>query len=94
MKQEINDFANEKLDDFNSNDFAVTSYNADASLFNVLYSTSFREMSKPYGYIDCDYNVLKYRTNDVSSLYIVEATVYFVPGIIAKKDGASGFQKL
>ena len=92
LKQEINDFANEKLDDFNSNDFAVTSYNADASLFNVLYSTSFREMSKPYGYIDCDYNVLKYRTNDVSSLYIVEATVYFVPGIIAKKDGASGFK--
>ena len=60
-------------------------------IFEVLYTGSFREEKKPYGYIDCDYVVTKYRANDVKSIYSVEANIYFTPGKIANSLGSTSY---
>lgn len=60
-------------------------------LFSTIYTKSDRLSNKPYGYIDCNHDVLKYRVNDVSSLYIINLNTTFVPGIIAKINDSTGF---
>lgn len=60
-------------------------------LFSEIYNGSFREMKKPYGYIDCDYDVKKFRANEVSSLYVIESNFAFTPGLVAKNNGSQGF---
>lgn len=88
---EINNYINEEYIDINDALKTNSSVQSDGK-FNLLYSSSFREMKKPFGYIDCDYQISKYRANDVSSLYLLEAHVYFTPGSIAMKNGATGFE--
>ena len=62
-------------------------YTTGSETFEPIYAGSFRETSKPAGYIDCDFVVRKYRANDISSLYLIEAEVSFVPGQIARDMG-------
>ena len=66
-------------------------YTTEKEAFEPLYSGSFREEEKPYGYIDCSYVVKKYRTNDISSLYLIEANVSFTPGKTAKDSGNTSY---
>lgn len=66
-------------------------YTSGSESFAEIHHGSFREEEKPYGYIDCDYSVKKYRADDVSSLYIVEAHFYFVPGKMAKDLGDNSY---
>ncbi|NLK12405.1 MAG: hypothetical protein GX312_02310 [Candidatus Phytoplasma sp.] len=59
----------------------------ETELFEPLYSGSFREVKKPYGYIDVLYTVQKYRAKNESSLYLVESKASFTPGKMAKDNG-------
>lgn len=59
--------------------------------FEVLYSGSFRKEHKPYGYVDCDYVVRKYRANNISSLYLVESQISFTPGKTAYELGNTDY---
>lgn len=86
----INNFIEEKYNLFNKKDIRKAS-STSTTLFTDLYTGSFREVKKPYGYFDCDYTVLKYRANDVSSLYLINAHAYYVPGFIANKLGDSSY---
>ena len=90
--EEIEDFVNEKigLAVENAADGVEIASMDDVS-FSTLYSGSFREVGKPYGYIDCDYVVSKYRANDVSSLYLIESHVAFTPGQMALDMNSSGY---
>ena len=63
----------------------------EAEAFEALYTGSFREEKKPYGYIDCDYVIKKHRANDVSSIYLVEANISFTPGKIAQDLGDTDY---
>ena len=109
---DINNYVNEIISEIdNENNFAPTPraflqlspYTSGSEVFEALYAGSFREEAKPYGYIDCNYVVRKYRANDTSSLYLVEAHFYFTPGKIARSLGdttyadwynLSGFAKI
>lgn len=57
------------------------------SIFSPLYTDSFRYVQKPYGYIDVSFTVEKYRSNDVSSLYLVTTQSSFSPGSVAYTNG-------
>lgn len=61
-------------------------YTSDSEDFVAVRLGSFKEEEKPYGYIECDYVIKKYKSNDVS-LYIVEARFFFTPGRIANNLG-------
>ncbi len=66
-------------------------YTTGNEAFEPLYAGSFRDEEKPYGYINCSYVVKKYRVNDISSLYLVQATVSFTPGKTAKDSGNTSY---
>lgn len=83
---DINEFIIENYSKFNKKNIRKATSNSTA-LFNNLYTGSFRNINKPYGYFDCDYTVLKYRANNVSSLYLINAHAYFTPGYIANRLG-------
>lgn len=87
---EISDFVNEKLEQINNK--KETRSITDNLVFTTLYSSSFRKIHKPYGYVDCDYVVKKYRTNDISSLYIIESHMYFTPGKVANDNGDNTYE--
>ncbi len=89
----FNDFSEEVIQFYldKTKDLELNVDTRSESLFDLLYTGSFREMKVPYGYIDVFYNVKKYRTNDVSSLYILETNISFVPGKIAKLNGDNRF---
>ena len=98
---DINIYVNEVLSEMNGEDNIVTTktdflryspYTTGNEIFEVLYVGSFREEEKPYGYIDCNYTVRKYRANDVSSLYLVEARVFFTPGSVAHELGGTDYE--
>lgn len=72
-----------------SNQISLQSTNN--GLFEYLYSGSFTEELKPYGYVVGEYIISKYRKNDVSSLYLLDSTISFTPGIVAKESGISGY---
>lgn len=82
FKNEIINFYNEKntLDVQNRTSM-------ETGLFEPLYSGSFREVKKPYGYIDVLYTVKKYRAKHESSLYLVESKASFTPGKMARDNG-------
>lgn len=71
----------------------VSSYSNDtpSQTFSTLYSGSMRQNKKPYGYIDIDWTVQKYRANNISSLYLVESHAAFTPGIVAMANDSSGY---
>lgn len=86
----FNDFKNTIMEFYNEKSslkLELISRTIDNNLFQPLYSGSFREVKKPYGYIDVIYTVKKYRANDVSSLYLVESKASFTPGKMAKDNG-------
>lgn len=83
---EINEESNSPLRSF---DYQVI--NSDGGTFEPLYSGSFRKDEQPYGYIDCDYVIRKYRANDISSLYLVESHISFTPGKIANGLGYANY---
>ncbi len=98
--QDINSYVNEILSEINnesertdiSSAFSQYSmYTTGNESFEEIHSGSFRKEEKPYGYIDCNYSVKKYRANDVSSLYIVESHFYFTPGKMAMNLGDNSF---
>lgn len=89
FKNVILDFYTEKSSfELESSTMAV-----DTNLFKPLYFGSFREVKKPYGYIDVVYTVKKYRANDISSLYLVESKASFTPGKTAKDNGDTTYGK-
>ncbi len=97
---DIENYVNEILseidveDDLTSNTTTFlqqSPYTSGTELFESLYAGSFREEEQPYGYIGCNYIVKKHRTDDVSSLYLVEATVSFTPGKIVKDLGNTNY---
>lgn len=93
LKTEIIEFIDEKLTNISEQDSINYSTRSTTNLFSTtLYSSSFRKLHKPYGYVDCDYNVKKYRANDVSSLYLIESHIYFTPGKVAKENGSSDYE--
>ena len=85
---EIKSFITEKI--FQKTDLPTLASD-NTQIFNTLYSGSMRRNEKPYGYIDIDWTVKKYRASDISSLYIVESHAAFTPGIIAKANDSSGY---
>lgn len=96
--RDISDYVNEKLATIStltsgSND-EISTMSVDTSLFVTLYSGSNREEGKPYGYIDCDYTVKKYRANTATSLYLIESRVSYVPGKVANNLGRSGYSNI
>lgn len=68
---------------------ALQSINTD--LFEIIKIGTDRKLAAPYGYIDVSYQVLKYRKNDVSSLYIVQMNSSFVCGRMALMNGDSNY---
>lgn len=93
LVNDINSYTNEILSKINhKNDRAnISSYTSGNESFVEIHSGSFRKEEKPYGYIDGNYSVKKYRASDVSSLYIVETHFYFTPGKIANDLGDSSY---
>lgn len=98
---DINNYVNEVLEKMKTDKkqnsimpqlLSNTRYVDDNASFDILYAGSFRDEEKPYGYIDCDYIVSKYRANDVSSLYIIESDMSFVPGAVAQSLGSYGYE--
>lgn len=98
---EISNFLNEKIEHIRnlnttnlipSAAYAESSSNSDTPIFKEVYNGSFRETGKPYGYIDCNYSVKKYRANNVSSLYLLESQIAFTPGKIASTLNGSGYE--
>lgn len=87
---EISDFVNEKLEQINNK--KQTRSMTDNLVFTTLYSSSFRKIHQPYGYVDRDYVVKKYRTNDISSLYIIESHMYFTPEKVANDNGDNTYE--
>jgi len=87
---EINQFVNSKLQKEENPRIKRKADNT--SLFKEIYNGSFRKMNKPYGYIDCDFDVKKYRANEISSLYVIESNFAFTPGKVATSNGSSGFE--
>jgi len=63
------------------------------SIFSPLYTGSFRYVQKPYGYIDVSFTVEKYRSNDVSSLYLVTTQSSFSPGSVAYTNGDTTYDE-
>ena len=64
---------------------------SNSQIFSTIYSGTMRHNEKPYGYIDIDWAVKKYRASDISSLYIVESHAAFTPGIVAMANDSSGY---
>lgn len=101
LMRDINNFVNESLIKLHSENVfldatAVSTYDIESEetqVFEVLYAGSFREEEKPYGYIDCDFVIRKYRANDVSSLYLVESHISFTPGKVARNLSNSNYDK-
>lgn len=100
LLDDINNYVNEVLSKMNDEDCLINTqsdflrfspYTTGNEVFEILHAGSFRYEEKPYGYIDCNYNVRKYRANDVSSLYLVEARIFFTPGKIAHDLGNSEY---
>ena len=91
LKIEIEEYINEKILKINNNSRSSSNYNSNDSLFTSIYSGSFREYGKPYGYIDGDYVVKKYRKN-ISSLYLIESHIAFTPGKTAIDLNATGYE--
>jgi hypothetical protein len=97
LVEEIEDFVNEKLINIkdkkqNQNTNVNAKSQPDTSSFEVLYEGSFREEGKPYGYIDCDYTVYKYRANNTSSLYLIDSRISFTPGSVANALGSTKYE--
>lgn len=82
FKFSVSGFFEEKFS-IRSTDLTVFS----TSIFSPLYTGSFRYVQKPYGYIDVSFTVEKYRSNDVSSLYLVTTQSSFSPGSVAYTNG-------
>lgn len=89
LKQEINEFVNSKLATVNIYSTVETQSN-DSQYFNLLYSGSHRDAHKSYGDVYYEFEVLKYRANDVSSLYLVEVQTYFIPSVISNNTDTIG----
>lgn len=83
FKEEVVSFYDEKI----SMDTQIETLASTNELFVPLYSGTFREVKKPYGYIDVIYTVKKYRAKNESSLYLVESKASFTPGKMAKDNG-------
>ncbi len=81
FKSQVLSFFEEKSDLQNDH---FTLFNT--PVFSTLYTGTFRYVEKPYGYIDVDFTVEKYRSNNVSSLYLVTTHASFSPGSIANKN--------
>lgn len=92
LKQEIDDFVNSKLATVNVYSTTDTQ-STDSQYFQVLYSGSHRDTHKAYGDVCYEFEVLKYRANDVSSLYLVEVQTYFIPGVISNNTDTIGLKK-
>ena len=90
--KEIDSFYNDRTDyeKSSSNNFKMS---ANSELFVPITSGYKRIISKPYGYMDHSYEVKKYRSSDISSLYIVETNSDFIPGSIAYKNGNTSFDE-
>lgn len=99
--EDINSYVNEVLleinDESDRSDISTafsqySMYTSGDESFITIHSGSFRKEEKPYGYIEGNYFVKKYRASDVSSLYIVETHFYFTPGKIANDLGNKSFE--
>lgn len=88
---EVKCFISEKIKQIN-NQVSLLSDDSHSQIFNTLYSGTMRRNGKPYGYIDIDWTIKKYRTNDISSLYLVESHAAFTPGAVAIANDSSGYQ--
>lgn len=84
---DISDYVSRIIKKAKDDTYITAAHTRSGEVFEILYSGSFRKDQKPYGYIDCDYTVRKYRVNDVSSLYLVESDFAFTPGRIARDLG-------
>lgn len=82
FKLNVLDFFEEKISLQNDN-FDIFN----TSIFSQLYTGSFRFVEKPYGYIDVNFTVEKYRSSNVSSLYLVTTHAAFSPGSVANTKG-------
>lgn len=85
---EIKEFIVDKIKKIYS---TTSRYDSNTQIFSTLYSGTMRHNEKPYGYIDIDWTVKKYRASDISSLYIVESHAAFTPGIVAMANDSSGY---
>ena len=94
LKIEIIDFINDTLTKINNTkntNKSLLSSSSNSNIFSPLYAGSFNYIKKPYGYISCEYNVSKYRANDISSLYLIESQMFFTPGSVAIINNESGY---
>ncbi|HKM01068.1 MAG TPA: hypothetical protein VJ083_03340 [Sedimentibacter sp.] len=94
LLKDINKFVNDKISFTNKKNIEIKDTNQNSSIlrstdnqWTFTYSGSVRDEKKPYGYIDYDYVVKKYRVNDITSLYILETNFSYTPGQIARMLG-------
>ncbi len=93
LLSEIDEFVTEKINlaSKKENQSFATATQEGTTVFKDLFDGSFRKINKPYGYIDCNFTIKKYRTNDVSSLYLLETDMAFTPGQTALDNDTDGY---
>lgn len=65
----------------------------ESDYMNIISSKSFRVYKKPYGYIDIDLDLLKYKFTKTTSLYILDTHASYVCGKMAKLNGDSSYEE-
>lgn len=93
LLSEIDDFVTEKIHLVSKSEsqLSLTDTQETTTAFKDLFDGSFRQVKKPYGYIDCNFSIKKYRANDVSSLYLLESDIAFTPGQAARNENIDGY---
>lgn len=94
LLSEIDEFVTEKIHSVSKSESQLSLIDTQetTTAFKDLFDGSFRQIKKPYGYIDCNFSIKKYRANDVSSLYLLKTDMAFTPGQVAINNDADGFE--
>ena len=96
IRDEIYEFFLEDLNSYSQDYVNILSFNdAQSNTFESFpnYSGILRYNQKPYGYFVINYNVSKFRVNEISSLWLINSSASFTPGYIAVRNNESGYEK-
>lgn len=88
---DISAYVNEIIKKIQELQLSARTIETDTQFFDILYESTFTEERKPYGLIKGDYIVRKYRANDVSSLYLVESDIMYIPGGMGADTGSTSY---
>lgn len=92
IKEEIYQFFIEELSANHFTEFNITNQSNEFKPVKG-YFGKLVHIDKPYGYVIINYEVLKFRTNETSSLWMIRSAVGFTPGYVAFNNDEKEFEK-